>query len=108
MTLPGQVFDFTVQNSTLVGMLQKLNSFTDVGFGGVLGILIMIIIAGTVFLITRNSGNERAFPVAMFVAGLIGLLLRILALINDTTFWVSIALLIVSVLLLFREQGEYE
>ena len=106
--IPGQVFDFAVQNSTLIGMLQKINSFTDVGQGGSIGILIMIIVGGILFMMMRSAGNERAFPVAALVTALIGLFLRILGLVADVTFWVSIALLIISVLLLMREQGQYE
>lgn len=106
--LPGQVFDFTVTDNSLVGLLQKINSFTDVGFGGVLGILIMMIVGGSLFLMMRTYGNERAFPVALLVASLLSLLLRLLNLIGDTVFWVCIALFIISVLLLYKEQGQYE
>lgn len=107
-TVPGQVFDFTVTDSSLVGLLQKINSFTDVGQGGVIGILIMIVVGGALFLMMRSFGNERAFPVAMLVTALVGLFLRIMDFIGDEVFWVSIALLIVSVLILLREQGQYE
>lgn len=108
MTAVGEVFDFTVTDSSLVGLIQKINSFTDVGFGGVIGIFIMILVGGVLFLMMRNYGNERAFPVAMLVVALLGLFLRVLTLVGDTVFWVSISLLIVSVLLLFKEQGQYE
>lgn len=104
----GQVFDFEVTDNSLVGLLQKINSFTDVGFGGTIGILIMIVVGASLFLMMRVYGNERAFPVAMLITTLLGLFLRIMGLVGDVVFWVSVSLLIVSVLLLFREQGQYE
>lgn len=107
-TLPGQVFDFSINDSSFVGMLQKINSFTDVGQGGMIGIMIMIITGGGLLLMMRSFGNERAFPVALFVAGLVGVFLRILVLIGDQVFWISIALLIIGILLLVREQANFE
>lgn len=107
-TLPGQVFDLQVNDSTFIGMLQKINSFTDVGQGGVMGIWIMIIVGGALFFMMRSYGNERAFAVAAFITGLIGLFLRLLSLIGDQVFWVSIVLMIVGVIFLIKEQGQYE
>lgn len=104
----GQVFDFKVTDSTLVGLLQKINSFTDVGQGGSLGILIILVVSASLYFIMRPYGNERAMPVAMLVASIIGLFLRIMQLVGDVVFWICISLLIVSVLLLFKEQGQYE
>jgi len=107
-SLPGQVFDFEVNDSSLVGMLQKINSFTDVGQGGVLGIFILMVVGGALFFIMRGYGNERAFPVAALITALIGLFLRLLGLIGDTVFWICIALLVVGVAFLIKEQGQYE
>jgi len=108
--LPGQVFDFNVNDSSLVGMLQKINSFTDVGKGGAIGIYILIVVGGALFFMMRGAtnSNERAFPVAALITALIGLFLRLLGLIGDQVFWVCIALLIVAVLFLIKEQGQYE
>jgi len=108
MAMVGEVFDFTITDSSLIGLLHKINRFTDVGFGGVFGIFILLVVGGVLFLMMRTYGNERAFPVAMLVVGIIGLFLRIIALVGDNVFWICIALLIVSVLLLFKEQGQYE
>jgi uncharacterized membrane protein len=106
--LVGQVFDLNVNDSSFVGMLQKINSFTDVGQGGVMGIWIMLIVGGALFLMMRSYGNERAFAVASLITGLIGLFLRLLSLISDKVFWVSIVLMILGVIFLIKEQGQYE
>ena len=107
-TPPGQVFDFAVNDSSLGGLIQKINSFTDVGQGGILGIFIMIVVGGGLFLMMREKGNERAAPVAMLITSIIGLLLRLASLVGDATFWISIALFIISIIMLIREQGQFE
>lgn len=105
---PGEVFSFENNDTTLVGMLQKINSFTDVGQGGMIGIYILIIVGGGLFLMMRAFGNERSFPVATFITALIALFLRILNLIGDAVFWVCIALFVVGFIFLIKEQGNYE
>ena len=108
-TVPGQVFDFSVTDSSLIGMLQKINSFTDVGQGGMFGIFILMIVGGALFFMTRGvSGNERAFSVSMFVTMIIAILLKILSLIGDAVFWVCVVLCLVGVIFLIKEQGQYE
>lgn len=106
--LPGQIFDFEVTDSTLIGMLQKINSFTDVGQGGVLGIFILIVVGGGLLLMMRAAGNERAFSVAAFVTSIIGVFLRILGLIGDAVFWICIAMFLVSIVSIIKEQSKFE
>lgn len=109
MATVGEVFDFTITDSSLIGLLQKINSFTDVGQGGILGIFILLIVGGGLFLMMKSSGgSERSFAVSGLVTSIIGVLLRILQLINDTTFWVCISLSIISIIFLIKEQGQYE
>ena len=108
MATPGQVFDFKTNGSDIVDHLIKIDSFTDVGYGGILGILFLIVIGGSLFFTMRNKGNERAMPVSLFITSIIGLFLRLMGLIGDNVFWVCTALFIVSVILLIREQGQFE
>jgi len=108
MVLEGQIFDFEVTDSTLVGMLQKINSFTDIGQGGILGIFILMVVGGGLLLMMKAYGNERAFSVAGLVTAIIGVFLRILGLIGDVVFWICIALFIISVVSVIKEQGKFE
>ena len=107
-SLPGQIFDFEAKDSTLIGMLQKINSFTDVGQGGVLGIFILIVVGGGLLLMMRVAGNERAFSVAALVTSIIGVFLRILGLIGDVVFWICIAMFLISVISIIKEQSKFE
>lgn len=104
----GEVFNFEVTDSSLIGLLQKINSFTDVGQGGMLGIFILIVVGGALTLMLRATGNERAFPVAGIVTTIIAIFLRILGLIIDSIMWICIGIFIVSVIFLIKEQGQYE
>lgn len=109
MSVPGQVFDFSLHgNSTLIGMLNKIDSFTDVGQGGIIGILILIVVGGALLLMMKSFGNERAMPVSLLITSVIGILLRIMGLVGDKVFWICVALTIVSATLLLKEQSQYE
>ena len=108
MAAVGEVFDFTVTDSTLIGLLLKINSFTDIGQGGMLGIIILIIVGGGLFMMMRAYGNERALAVSSIVTAIIGILLRIIALVGDQVLWICISIFIIGVLFLIKEQGQYE
>ena len=103
-----EIFDFTVSDSSIVGMLQKINSFTDVGYGGVLGIFILLVVGGSLYLMMKWLGNERAWSVTMFVTFIIGLLLRLLGLLSDFAFYICVILFVVGVIFLLKEAGQFE
>jgi len=104
----GQIFDFTVNDSSLVGLIQKINSFTDVGQGGVLGIFILLIVGGILFMMMKNYGNERALAVTMFVTSLVGMLLRLIGLIGDNVFYICLILFVLGLILLIKEAEKFE
>ncbi|MDD2658018.1 MAG: hypothetical protein PHD04_05260, partial [Candidatus Pacebacteria bacterium] len=87
----------------------KINSFTDVGQGGVLGILILFVTFGALTLMMKDKGGmERALSVSTFVTSIIGLFLRLLGLINDYVFYICIAMFIVAGIFLIKEASQYE
>ena len=104
----GQIFDFTVNDSSLVGLIQKINSFTDVGQGGVLGIFILLIVGGILFMMMKNYGNERALAVTMFVTSFVGMLLRLIGLIGDNVFYICLILFVLGLILLIKEAEKFE
>lgn len=106
--VPGQVFDFTVNDTSLTGLIAKVNSFTDVGQGGMFGIFILMVVAFPLFLMMRSYGNERAFAVSAFITGFIALFLRLFSLINDTVLTICIILSAIGVILLLKEAANYE
>jgi len=106
--MEGQVFDFTVNDSSLVGLIQKINTFTDVGQGGLLGIFILMVVGGALFLMMKGYGSEKALPVTMLVTSLIGLLLRFIGLIGDNVFYICIVLFVVGIIFMIKESEKYE
>lgn len=103
-----QVFDFTLNDSSLFGMFQKINSFTDVGGGGMLGIFILLVVGGVLFMMMKAYGNEKAFSVSMMITALVGAFLRILNLVSDTIMYICILIFAVGFLLMMKEGEKYD
>jgi hypothetical protein len=108
MALEGQVFNFTLEDSSLVGMLQKINSFTDVGQGGILGIFILMVVGGVLFMMMKAFGSEKSLAVAMFITSIVGLFLRILNLIGDFVFYICIILFVLGIIFMMKDSERYE
>jgi hypothetical protein len=104
----GQVFDFSLNDSSLVGMFAKINSFTDVGQGGILGIFILLVVGGVMFMMMKAYGNEKALSVTMLVTSIIGLFLRILGLIADFVFYICIVLFVVGIIFMIKDSEKYD
>jgi hypothetical protein len=102
------VFDLTLNDSSLVGMLQKINSFTDVGQGGILGIFILLVIGGVLFMMMKIYGTEKSLAVTMFVTSLVGLFLRAIGLIGDFVFYICIILFVIGIIFLMKEGEKNE
>lgn len=108
MTLYGQVFNFTITDSSFMGLIQKINSFTDVGPGGIIGQLILIIVGAMMFMMTKVYGNERALAVTMLSVSFVGVFLRLIGLIGDITFYICLLLFAIGFILLIKEAEKFE
>jgi hypothetical protein len=107
----GEVFHVPDINSTITFIPQMcyINSLTDIGSGGIFGIVMLLIIFGGFFFTMKSFKFESALPVAMFITSIIGVLLRLIpCLINDYIMYVCIIVLIYSIYLLFKESSNYE
>jgi len=94
--------------TTFPQMIQYINGLTDVGEGGILGIIFLIVIGGMLFMMMRSYGNERAIGVTALVISILGFLLRMMDLINDYVLYICIALLILGIWLLIKESSNYD
>lgn len=106
--LSSDIFDFSMQNGTLLEFFNKANSFTDVGYGGILGILILLVVGVVLFLMMKSYGLERAFGVTGISIFIIGLFMRIFGLVNDYVLYICIVLLVVGFILLLKDSAQYE
>lgn len=107
----GQVFADPDLNSTTMFLDQVcyINSLTDTGNGGILGIVMLIIIFGALFMTLKSFKLESALPVASLITAFLGILLRFIpCMINDYVLYVCIILVVYSIYLLFKEAANYE
>jgi hypothetical protein len=109
MSLPSDVFDFSMENGTLIEFLNQVNKFTDVGSGGVLGILILFIVGIPLFLMMKGmAGVERSFGVTSLVLMVLSIFLRILGLITDFVLYIIIILTVAGIALLLKESSRFD
>lgn len=90
--------------TSIIDLIRYANVVTTVHGTGLMGLGILITIGVVAFLTSKASTYERAFAYSAFLTFLSALLLRFMNLIHDTILWVSIALLIGAVILLFFER----
>ena len=88
--------------TTFTKQLDYVNNLTDVGAGGVLGLVIMLVFGGALFGIMKSFSFDKALSVAMFVTSILGIFLRILGLITDNILYISIILLVISLFMLWK------
>lgn len=83
-----------------------LDSLTDVGFGGVFGIAILLMIGGILFLIQKAFAVEKAFSVSMFITSFIGFLLAAMGLVSNKIIYICLTTLVISIFLLVRSSSK--
>lgn len=90
--------------TTLIQQIQYLDSLTDVGFGGILGIVFLLVIGGVLFLMQKAFAVEKAFAVSMFITSFIGFLLAAMDLVASKIIYLCLTTLVISIFLLTRSQ----
>lgn len=97
----GTVFSDPTNNTiTFLDKLRYINNLTDVGFGGVIGLSLLLVIGFGLFFMLKAFRFEGAFAVAAFIAAFFAVLFRILDLINDYVLYSTIIIFVISFLLL--------
>lgn len=94
--------------TTFVQQLAYFNSLTDVGYGGILGIIFLIVLDGIMFQMMKAFSVARAGAVTFFIGGIFAVMLRLMDLINNYILTISIILSILGVYLLIKESEKYE
>jgi hypothetical protein len=94
--------------------VKYIDQLTDVGMGGILGILILMIFGSVLFLMLKSYGTEKSAGVTFFITGIIGVMLRIFAtsdgwsLINNYTLTIVILLSVLGLYMLLRESAKQD
>lgn len=92
----GTVFADPQNVTSFFQKIVYINSLTDVGFGGVIGLSILMVVGFGLFFMMKAFRFEGALTVSLFITSFIAVLLRIYTLINDWTLYATIILFVVS------------
>lgn len=88
--------------TTFFQRILYIDSLTDVGFGGILGILFMLIIGSVLFLTMKAFQFEKAFAVSMLITSFLGIFISLMGLLSNKIIYLFIILLVISLYLLFK------
>lgn len=93
--------------TTFIQQLQYINSLTDVGYGGMLGISILLIVGFVTFLMGKAFAAEKVLSVSMLVTSFVGVMLGFMGLVNNTVIYICIMFLVVALFLLFKSNDRF-
>ena len=102
------VFAPPTNNTGFIGMISYINNLTDVGQGGMFFTVMLIVLAGILFMMMRAYSPERAFGITSIIIGIIAWLFRILDWVNDEVITIITILMIFGVYLLMKEAEAFE
>lgn len=102
------IFNFDTNATDFIGMLKDINTFSDMGQGGIVGIVILLLTFAGAFLVSKAFSFEKSFGYAGFATAIIGMFLGAMGLINAFTFEVVLVLLVISLFFLWKERSNEE
>lgn len=88
--------------------IRYIFGLTDTGQGAVAGIVILIVIAGALFMSMKGFGTKVAMGVAGLSLGIFAILFRTLNWINDAVLTICIILSAAGIWLLLKGQSQYD
>lgn len=109
MTNLAMVFDAPKNVTTFPQMLQYINGLTDAtGNGGVIGILILLVIGASLFMMIKGYGTEKAFGVTGLVLFFLSVFLKVMLLIPSSVMYICIFIGVFGIIMLLKEAARYE
>jgi cytochrome bd-type quinol oxidase subunit 1 len=93
---------------SVINTINYVFKLTDIGFGPVLGIMILIVINSVLFLMMKSYTQDRAFAVSLVITCILGIFIRLLGWINDGTLYICIILLVAGIYMLVKESSQGE
>jgi len=96
--------NFTYPSENMSGFIDFIN-YTNSMTDGFLGAGFLLIIFFVSFLSTKVYTYERAFGFASFLTMIAAMLLRFIGLINNTILSLSVAVLVVAIIFLWKERS---
>jgi len=103
------VFDAPKNVTTISQMLQYINGLTDAtGSGGVIGILILLVVGASLFMMIKGYGTEKAFGVTGLVIFILSVFLKIMLLIPSAVMYICIFIGVFGIIMLLKEAANYD
>ena len=106
--LVDMVFDVPRGNVSLTDFVGYINHLTDFGYGGILGLVFLMVITSVIYFMTRTNGNERALALAFIGGAVLSIFIRVLNLLTDQIMAMFIVLGFIGLWLLIKEDDKYE
>lgn len=98
------VFKACENCSTVMQQIYYFDSLTDVGFGGVIGLVMMILIGGFLFMSMKAFSTEKALGASLFITSILGILAGTMGLLSDNILYTLLVTFAISLFLLIKKQ----
>ena len=92
--------------TTLLQKIQYFDSLTDVGFGGVLGLVFSLIFFGSLFLTMKAFALEKALAVSLFISSILMVLIAGMGLVSSNLIYIGVTLFIISLFILINRESQ--
>lgn len=96
------VFEACDNCTTFIQQLTYINNLTDVGFGGVIGLAIVLIVGFVTFLMSKAFAAEKSFSVTMVITSFCAIILAALGLLIDKVIYICLIFLVIGLYMLFK------
>ncbi len=94
--------------TTFVQHLSYIDGLTDIGYGGMLGIVFMVIIFFILNLIMKSFRTETTFAPAAMITAVCGILIRVFFPLSDNIIYISIILFVIGLLYAKKDASNQE
>jgi len=102
------VFPTPTNVTTFPEQLAYFNSLTDVGFGGILGIVLLLLFTLIMFLMTKAFSIGKAAGVSFVIGAIFAMFLWAMELINSKILTISIIFAVFGIYLLIKESSKFD
>lgn len=102
------IFNAPNNVTTITGWMDYLNYLTDTGQGGMFWTVILVVFGSILFLLIKAYSTEKAFGVTSIIVCVTALLFKLIGLISNTVFTITIIIMLYGVVLLVKEAAPYE
>lgn len=102
------IFPAPTNVTTFAQQIAYIDNLTNVGYGGMLGIMMLLVIFFVLIMMMKAFKFEVIFAPACFITAFLGILIRVLFPISDNIIYISIIMFVIGLLYLKKESASQE